>query len=447
MGSFVTVNPSSGIEIKKYNYLSLESAQILVSEAHQDFLNWRKTSFAERSQVLNQLAVRLRAHKDHFAELMNLEMGKSLQEGMAEVEKCAFTCEYYAKEASSILSPQAAQTSYQSTEVIFEPVGVIFSIMPWNFPLWQVMRFAAPALMAGNTILLKHADITAGTAELLTSLFVDLHGTSLLLRNCHVDHSTAEVVIANFLIKGVTFTGSTAGGRAVAKIAAEHLKKIVLELGGSDAYLILEDADVKKAAQICAKARLQNSGQSCVAAKRFIVIEKIADKFIDEFMTELGQIALASLAAKRFQLGLAAQVEKIKDWGGRLVLGGLLPEGPGAYYPATVLVFDKNKNEIHDEEVFGPVAIVIKVQNEEEAISVANSSKFGLGAGVFTADLEKGKRLASQELEAGFVVVNDFVKSDPRVPFGGVKESGYGRELGKFGILEFVNIKTVGINS
>lgn len=443
--TFQTVNPANGDVIKSYSHLEWNKAEKLIQEAHQDFKKWRQTSFDERSGFLLKLAEKLRAHKTEIAESMKQEMGKLLAEGKAEVEKCAVTCEFYAKEGAKMLAPQPSESPYKSAEVVFQPLGVIFSIMPWNFPLWQVIRFAAPSIMAGNVILLKHADLTAGTSEWIAKIFAEVSSTPLLLRNCQVDHEVAEKIMASPLVQGVTFTGSTRGGKEVAKTAAGNLKKTVLELGGSDAYVILEDADIEKAAKICVTARLVNCGQSCVAAKRFIVHEKIATEFTQSYIAEMKKAELAPLASEKFQKQIIEQVEKLKKWGGKVLLGGTAPQGAGAFYPATVVLFEKNNPDMHAEEIFGPVASIIVVKSEQEAIEVANSSPYGLGGALFTRDIEKGKRILTRELEAGFVVLNDQVKSDPRIPFGGVKDSGYGRELGSFGIREFVNVKTVAI--
>lgn len=447
MNSFSTVNPATGETLKTYKHLSWDEAQQVIAAAKNDFQKWRRFSMAERSKVLVAVASALRSHKKDLAQQMHLEMGKLLAEGEAEVEKCAVTCEFYAKEAAGMLKNQPAMSPYQNAEVSFQPLGVIFSIMPWNFPLWQVIRFAAPSMMAGNVVVLKHADLTAGVAEMIAKIFQDVSPDVVLLRNCQVDHEVAEKIIAHPDVRGVTFTGSSSGGRAVATTAAKNLKKIVLELGGSDAYIVLDDADISTAAKACAKARLQNCGQSCVAGKRFIVLEKVRDEFLKQFAEEVKKTEVAPLASKKFQENIAKQVEMLKKWGGQVVVGGTTPQGPGAFYPPTVVLFAKDNPEMHKEEVFGPVASVIVVKDAAEAIRVANESPYGLGGGIFTKDLQKGKELIEKEMEAGFVVVNDFVKSDPRVPFGGVKESGYGRELGHFGIMEFVNIKTVGVGA
>ncbi|MGE5087006.1 MAG: NAD-dependent succinate-semialdehyde dehydrogenase [Bacillota bacterium] len=447
MNSFSTVNPATGQILKPYKHLSWDEAQQLILAAKNDFQKWRKTPMTERSKVLVHVASTLRAHKKDLAEQMNLEMGKLLAEGEAEVEKCAVTCEFYAKEAVGMLKNQPALSPYTMAEVSFQPLGVIFSIMPWNFPLWQVVRFAAPSLMAGNVVLLKHADLTAGVAEMIAKIFKEASPDLILLRNCQVDHEVAEKVISHPDIRGVTFTGSTQGGRAVATAAAKNLKKVVLELGGSDAYIVLDDADIPAAAKACAKTRLQNCGQSCVAGKRFIVLEKVQNEFMKYFVDEVKKTQVAPLASKKFQETIIHQVELLKKWGGQVVIGGVAPEGAGAFYPPTVVLFAKDNPEVHREEIFGPVASVFVVKDAAEALRVANESPYGLGGGIFTRDLQKGKELVEKEMDAGFVVVNDFVKSDPRVPFGGVKDSGYGRELGHFGIMEFVNIKTVGVGA
>ncbi len=446
MNSFSTVNPATAEVLKTYHHLSWELVSGKVEEAHHDFEFWRRQTYNERSQILLRLAEDLRLHKNELAQMMNQEMGKLLSEGRQEVEKSAMTCEFYANEAAKMLQNQKVPESpYQQAEVSFQPLGVVFSIMPWNFPLWQTIRFAAPALMAGNIVLLKHADLTAGTAELISKIFDNLTTPHKLLRNIQVDHETAEKVIAHPLVRGVTFTGSSRGGREVATAAAKNLKKIVLELGGSDAYLIFPDADLEKAAQTCAQVRLVNCGQSCVAGKRFIVHEKVAKDFVRYFVEEMKKIELAPLASAKFQKQIIQQVEMLKQWGGKVLLGGSAPQGVGAYYPATVVLFEENHPELHKEEIFGPVASVIVAKSEQAAISLANSSPYGLGGGIFTSDITQGKQLLEKELDAGFVVLNDHVKSDPRIPFGGVKDSGYGRELSHFGIMEFVNVKTVAV--
>jgi succinate-semialdehyde dehydrogenase/glutarate-semialdehyde dehydrogenase len=444
--TFFTVNPATGQKIKNYSRPTWSEALQALAMAEKDFLWWRKQSFSDRAVVLYRLAQELRAQKSTLATSMTEEMGKLKEEALAEIEKCAKTCEFYAQNAANILQNQKIlNTPYAEAEISFQPLGVILSIMPWNFPLWQALRFAAPALMAGNVIMMKHADLTAGTASLLEHIFSGLSGEHQLMRVLNMDHEMTARLMAERSIRGVTFTGSTSGGRQVAQVAAAHLKKTVLELGGSDAYLIFDDADLARAARICAQARLVNGGQSCVAGKRFIVTRKNAPTFVELFISEMRKAILPPMASKKFQERIHQQVQKLQSWGGKTLLGGQLPSGLGAFYPATLVLFEKNQSEIHSEEIFGPVATVVVVDSESEAIAVANSSAYGLGGGIFTQDVQRGRSLAETDLEAGYVVVNDSVKSDPSLPFGGVKDSGYGRELSSFGILEFVNIKSVAV--
>lgn len=442
---FQTANPATGQILKSYQYQTFSQVEEQLITAHRDFSVWKKSSLAERSQVLLRLAGNLRTQKDELAKSIVAEMGKLESEARAEIDKCIKACEYYAEMGPKALSPQPVKTEFAHSFISFQPLGVILSIMPWNFPLWQVIRFAAPALMAGNTILLKHADITTGTGQLIADCFEALvpNSSLQLLRSIIADHKTCEQLIADPLIRGVTFTGSSRGGSEVAKAAGQYLKKSVLELGGSDPYIVLADADIAKAAAILAKARLVNCGQSCVAGKRFIVVKEVADAFCEQFVKEMKTAVLASLANKKFQTQIIHQVEKLKAEGGKILLGGTAPAGPGAFYPATVIRFEKNPAALRTEEVFGPVASVIVAQDEKEAFEIANSTIYGLGGGLFTKDLERGLQLIEKDLDSGFVVLNDYVKSDPRLPFGGVKDSGYGRELSLFGLHEFVNIKTV----
>ena len=440
---FQTLNPATGDVLSNYKHISWQKAEIAIQAAHDEFKKWKKESFAERGKVLLALARSLAEAKTSLARSMTLEMGKSEAEAKLEIDKCILACEYYAENAEKFLANQPTESNYKSSFVSFQPLGVILCIMPWNFPLWQVIRFAAPALMAGNVVLLKHADITAGTAELIEKCFQTATGNRKIFQNTHVDHEVCEKMILHPLVQGVTFTGSSRGGREVAKVSASALKKTVLELGGSDPYIILADADIAKAAKVCAAARLVNCGQSCVAGKRFIVEKSIAKKFTQSFIEEMKMIKLAPLASKKFQKQIIEQVEKLKAAGGKVLLGGTAPAGAGAFYPATVLQFEKNPEILESEEVFGPVASIIWALDAKDAMNIANSTHYGLGAALFTSDIKKGLEWIEKDLESGFVVLNDQVKSDPRLPFGGIKDSGYGRELGVFGIHEFVNTKTV----
>jgi succinate-semialdehyde dehydrogenase/glutarate-semialdehyde dehydrogenase len=447
-----SINPHSGKSIRSYAPETDEALGARLQAAAAAFQDWKTTSFSDRAKLMRAAAVGLRDRKAELAELMADEMGKVIRDGIAEVQKCADCCDYYAEHAQRFLQKQLVESDAQESYVAYEPLGVVLAIMPWNFPFWQVFRFAAPALMAGNVGVLKHASNVSGCALAIEAVFRDagfpLHAFSTLL----VESSRVETLIRNPLVSAVTLTGSTPAGRSVAGIAGSELKKSVLELGGSDAYLVLEDADLDLAVDVCTKSRLINAGQSCIAAKRFIVVaplraafeQRYADKFRAircgdprDPATDIGPMARTDLRDQVHQ-----QVIKSVQQGARLVVGGVVPEGPGAYYPATVLADVAPGMAAFDEEIFGPVAAIIEAEDERHAIALANQSVFGLGAALFTRDKDRADRIARQ-IEAGSVFVNSFVKSDPRLPFGGIKHSGYGRELSWFGIQEFVNIKTV----
>ncbi len=439
---FQTINPATGEVVQTYNYLSLKEIDAIVEKASYSLQAWRQVSISRRAESLKKLAKNLREHKNELALLMHQEMGKVLAEGIAEIEKCAMACDYFAEMGPEFLKPQPISANYAYSEVRFEPLGIVFSIMPWNFPFWQFIRFAAPSIMIGNVVLLKHSDLTAGCASKIEELCSNIYDEQIVF-NLHIDHSEAARLIHNPKIRGVTFTGSTRGGREVAKIAGEALKKTVLELGGSDAYIIMADADIEKSAKICAKGRMINNGQSCIAAKRFIAHKDVYENFVKQMKAELSTYPSLPLASIKFQTQLQEQVEKMKRLSGKVHLGGTIPSSVGAFYPPTLLVFDKNDPEIHMEELFGPVAIVLKADSVDEAFEIANSSPFGLGGGIFSGNPEKALELVAEKMDAGFVVVNDFLKSDARLPFGGVKDSGHGRELGNFGFYEFCNIKSI----
>jgi succinate-semialdehyde dehydrogenase/glutarate-semialdehyde dehydrogenase len=383
---------------------------------------------------------------------MALEMGKPLPQGEAEAEKCAWACDYYAEHAERFLADEPRETDASKAFVRFDPIGPVLAIMPWNFPFWQVFRFAAPALMAGNAGLLKHAPNVTRCALEIEAIFREAGFPEGLFRSLILSNEAAAQVIADPRVRAVTLTGSDRAGSQVAGHAGRHLKKTVLELGGSDPFIVLEDADVEQAARTAAEARLLNSGQSCIAAKRFIVVEPVADRFLDAFVPAMRARRMGDPLAPETQIGpqarhdlranLHRQVEESVRRGARLLLGGSIPEGPGFFYPPSVLAAVEEGMPAFDEEVFGPVAAVIRVKDEPQAVRVANASRYGLGASVWTAEAVRGERLA-RELEVGSVFVNGLVKSDPRLPFGGVKLSGYGRELSEYGLKEFVNIKTV----
>jgi succinate-semialdehyde dehydrogenase/glutarate-semialdehyde dehydrogenase len=447
------VNPTTGETINIYEEMAPAEVRRVIEQAHQAFLDWRKTSFAERAQRMQQAARILREQAKEYATLMAQEMGKPVKDGRAEAEKCAWVCDYYAENAEQFLMPEVVETDASKSFVTFQPLGVVLAVMPWNFPFWQVFRFAAPALMAGNAGVLKHASNVPGCALAIEEIFRTAGFPDHLFRTLLIGSRQVDAVIEHPLVKAVTLTGSTPAGQAVASKAGDMVKKSVLELGGSDPYIILADADVEAAVATCVASRLINSGQSCIAAKRFIVLESIRDQFETRFVAQMRAARMGDPLAEDTTVGplarhdlrhdLHQQVQKSIARGAKCLLGGELPEGKGAFYPPTVLTKVRKGMPAYDEEMFGPVAAIIAVQDEAEAIRVANDSSFGLGAAVFTRDLAKGERIAAQELEAGCCFVNTLVKSDPRLPFGGVKASGYGRELSHYGIKEFVNIKTV----
>jgi succinate-semialdehyde dehydrogenase/glutarate-semialdehyde dehydrogenase len=398
----------------------------------------------------------LRERKEELARLMANEMGKPFSQGVSEAEKCARVCDYYAEHAESQLADEDVRTEAKRSFVAFEPLGVVLAVMPWNFPLWQVFRFAAPALMAGNGGVLKHASNVPGCALAIEDILQQAGFPQGLFRTLLIGNKQVKAVIEHPLVRAVTLTGSTPAGKAVASQAGAVLKKTVLELGGSDPYVILEDADLDHAVETCVNARLINSGESCIAAKRFIVVESIAKTFTDRFVavmktrrvgdpladgTDVGPMARTDLRDE-----LHAQVTGSVKLGAELLLGGEIPPGAGAYYPPTVLGNVRPGMPAYDEETFGPVAAIIVAKDEDDAVRVANDTVFGLGSAVFTRDLSRGEAVA-RRLQAGCAFVNAGVASDPRLPFGGIKLSGYGRELGSFGIREFVNIKTVYIRN
>ena len=449
----VALNPADGSIIRTYEETPDIEVEASITRAHEAHLNWKKTPFPHRSELMHKAARILRERSREFGELMTLEMGKPIAGGVAEAEKCAWVCEYYADNSEAFLANQEVNTDARRSFVTFQPIGVVLAVMPWNFPFWQVFRFAAPNLMAGNAGLLKHASNVPGCALAIQEVFDESGFPEGLFRSLLIPGSRVSGVIENPLVRAVTLTGSTPAGRAVAAKSGEMLKKTVLELGGSDPYVILEDADLDAAASTCATARLINSGQSCIAAKRFIVVDAVREAFEEKFLAAMSAAKMGDPMEEDTLVGPQArndlreelhdQVIRSVAAGARCILGGEIPAGPGAYYPPTILTDVVPGMPAYEEELFGPVASVIPVKDEAEAIRVANDTVFGLGAAVFTRDIEKGTRIAAEELEAGACFVNAFVRSDPRLPFGGVKESGYGRELSPFGILEFVNIKTV----
>jgi succinate-semialdehyde dehydrogenase / glutarate-semialdehyde dehydrogenase len=452
--SIQSINPATGQVLETFTETSTTEIERILAAAQAAFLQWRDVPFATRAQHMGKAAGLLRGRKSEFARTMALEMGKPIAQGEAEVEKCAWTCEYYAEHAAAMLAEQPRQTDASRSYVRFDPLGPVLAVMPWNFPFWQVFRFAAPALMAGNAAVLKHASNVPRCALQIERVLGDAGFPRGLFATALVGSAAVAGLIADPRIVAVTLTGSEHAGMQVAERAGHALKKTVLELGGSDAFIVLADADLATAARTAADARLVNSGQSCIAAKRFIVVESVADAFVGRFVEELRARRMGDPLAPDTQVGPQARVDLRDDLhrqvvesikrGARLALGGEVPPGPGAFYPPTLLSAVDRGMPAFDEETFGPVAAVIRAKDEADAIRLANDSEFGLGAALWTQDRARAERLAAR-IEAGAVFVNGLVKSDARLPFGGIKRSGYGRELSEYGIHEFVNIKSVWI--
>lgn len=448
-----SINPANNKIIKNYNEMTSEESSKIISLANEAFRSWKETSFAHRKGLMKNAAKVLRENSKEYSVLMTMEMGKPIVQSRAEIEKCASVCNYYAENAEEFLKDEIVKTEASKSFVSYQPLGVILAIMPWNFPFWQVFRFAVPNLMAGNSGILKHASNVSGCALAIEDVFRKAGFPENLFSTVLVSSKNISEIISNKIIRSVTLTGSVSAGKSVASLAGSLIKKTVLELGGSDPYLILEDADLKTAAQSCVNSRLINAGQSCIAAKRFIVVENVYDEFEKLFVDYMSNKKMGDPMNEDNDLGPQAsyqlrdelhdQVLRSVELGAEIILGGKIPIYDGAYYPPTILRNVKPGIPAFDEEVFGPVAALVKAKDEDEAIEFANQSIFGLGAAVFTKDKLKGERIAKEKLNAGCCFVNDFVRSDPRLPFGGIKESGYGRELSPFGIKEFVNIKTV----
>lgn len=447
-----SVNPTTGQVLETFDEMGGAALERALGGAEAAFRAWRERAAHERAGPMREAARLLGERKGRYARTMALEMGKPLKQGEAEAEKCAWVCDYYAENAAALLAEQARQTDGSQSSVRFEPLGPILAVMPWNFPFWQVFRFAAPALMAGNAALLKHAPNVPRCALEIEAIFREAGFPDGLFQALLVGVESVPPVIADARVRAVTLTGSPRAGSEVAAQAGRHLKKTVLELGGSDPFIVLEDADLPQAAKAAADARLINSGQSCIAAKRFIVAAPVADRFVELFVSEMrsrpmGDPLVAGTevgpqAREDLRANLERQVQDSVRRGARVLIGGRVPEGPGWFYPPTVLTAVGPGMPAFDEEVFGPVAAVVQVKDETEGVRLANATAYGLGASVWTQDRARAQLLVGQ-LEAGSVFVNGLVKSDPRLPFGGVKRSGYGRELSEYGLREFVNIKSV----
>jgi len=454
MRALESIDPTSGERVAVYAELDAAALEARLERARAAQAEWARRTPAARAPRLVALAEVLRARAEELALLMAREMGKPLAQGRAEVEKCAAVCAHYAACGPAALAdePAAPQRSLAREWVAYRPLGLVLAIMPWNFPLWQVVRCAAPILLAGNGLFLKHAENVQGCAAALEELFLAAGFAPGLFTNLPLTQPRLPALIADPRVAAVTLTGSTRAGRAVATQCGAALKKCVLELGGSDPYLVLEDADLALAARTSVASRLINAGQSCIAAKRFLVVRAVAREFTALVEAEIRAkmmgdprtaVDLGPQARLDLRAALHAQVERSVASGARLLLGGALPPGPGSFYPPSVLTGVTPGMAAFDEELFGPVAAIVEAADERELVRLANATPYGLGAAVFSRDVARATRLAVEELEAGSVFVNDFVRSDPRLPFGGIKASGFGRELGLFGLREFTNAKTI----
>ncbi len=449
-----SVNPTTEEIIAQYSELDEVQVENKIALAQKAFESWKQTTFEERKTKMLDLAAILKEKKREIAQIATLEMGKPIVAAIAEVEKCALLCDYYAENAENILKEEYIKSDAGESFVRFDPIGIVLAVMPWNFPYWQVFRFIVPAAMAGNVGLLKHASNVQGCAQMMEKMFLEAGFPEGIFQNLSIGSSKVEGLIRDSRIKAVTLTGSEYAGKKVAEAAGSEIKKTVLELGGSDPFLVLEDADLDLVAAQAPNARLQNCGQSCIAAKRFIVHKNIAEEFLARFKTAFENYVVGDPMNEKTQMGpmvnagareeIDRQVQESIAKGAELVIGGKIIGEKGFFYAPTILSNVKKGMPAYDEEIFGPVASVIVVESEEEAIRVANDTPFGLGSSIWTRDIEKAKKLASQ-IDAGSVFINGIVKSVPSLPFGGAKVSGYGRELSHYGIKEFVNIKTVWI--
>ncbi len=447
-----SINPATEEVIAQYPELNEEELEAKLDVAHRAFSAWKQSNMDFRRERMVELARLLRSNKNELAQIATLEMGKPITQSMAEVEKCAWVCEYYAENAEKMLAHEVMQSSASESYVRFDPIGVILAVMPWNFPYWQVFRFIAPAAMAGNVGVLKHASNVQGCALAMEKLFEKADFPEGVFQNLSIGASKVEHVIRDPRVVAVTLTGSEPAGRKVAAQAGEHLKKVVLELGGSDPFIVLKDADLDLVLKVAPLARLQNAGQSCIAAKRFIVAQEVAEEFVSRLKIEFEKYKVGDPLDEFTQMGpmvnaagveeIHRQVEASVALGAQVVTGGKKLEQKGFFYAPTILKNVKKGMPAYHEEFFGPVASVMVFEEEHEAIHMANDVSFGLGSSIFTQDVERAKHMAGK-IDAGQVFINGMVTSDPRLPFGGTKNSGYGRELSYYGMKEFVNIKTV----
>ncbi len=454
MSDITTVNPATGEDIKNYDYMSNDEVNNIVDASHNAFLEWRTVSHEERGRVIKSIGDKLMEYKEELSKLMTKERGKLYGQSQQEVDLCKAICDYTSENGVAALADDERDIeSMKKGIVTYQPIGVIYGMQPWNFPAYQVFRYAIANLMAGNSVLLKHAANVTGSGLLIEKIFHESELPNDLFRTILIDHDQSEKLIENDKVRGVTLTGSDDAGRIVGQQAAKAIKKSVLELGSNDAFIVLEDADIETAVETCTQARLINNGETCVAAKRFIVVDSVYDEFrkriVEKFEgTKAGDPMddssdIGPLARKDLQEKLHEQVEESLKKGATIAVGGQLPEGKSSYYPATILENVEKGQPAYDDELFGPVASLIRAKDQDDAMRIANDSRYGLGGAIFSKDEEKAIRLASEQFDTGMVYINGYGLANPALPFGGVKNSGYGREHGGFGIKEFVNIKAV----
>lgn len=449
-----TINPLNGKELKSYEYMSDDKVNAVIQKCHEAFLDWRQKEVSERAIVIKAIEKALLANKRELASLMTNEMGKLLSQSIQEIELCAAICEYSAEKAPAEFKDIERELEDGERGIIsFSPLGVIYGIQPWNYPVYQVMRFAIASLVAGNGVLLKHASNVTGTGSMLEKILREAGLPAYLFSQLIIDHDQSDEVIKHKLVRGVTFTGSSDAGQSIGKKAGAALKKSVLELGSNDAYIVLEDADLEIAVEMCVKGRIYNNGETCIAAKRFIVVDWVYEPFKKAFVEAMSNLKMGDPNSEESHLGPMArkdlretmheQVQKSVEKGAEILCGGKIPEGEGYFYPATVLGSVKPGQPAYEEEIFGPVAALIKAKDETDAFRIANDSRFGLGGGIFSKNVKRAAELATNHFDTGMIFINTFGLAKPAMPFGGVKDSGFGREHGGFGMKEFVNIKSI----
>lgn len=449
-----TINPATGKKIESYTLMTHKEAEEVVKKCHRAFLEWKKKTPEERAKHIVNVGKELQNHKEELVALMTEEMGKLLKQSKQEVDLCTAICEYTAENGPNELKEEERELPQGGKgKIIYAPIGVVYGIQPWNFPVYQVIRYAIANLMAGNGVLLKHAENVTGCSLLLEKIMKKAGLPEHLFSVLIIDHDGSDKIIENELVRGVTLTGSPGAGKVIAKKAAENLKKTVMELGSNDAYLVLDDADVEKAIKYCVQGRIYNNGETCVAAKRFIVVDKVYEQFKEGFAEKMKAVTMGDPTKEDSQIGpmarkdlrekLHEQVEKSVEKGATVLCGGTIPDGDGFYYPATVLADVKPGQPAYDDELFGPVASLIHAKDNEDAMRIANDSRFGLGGGIFSENEEKAFEMAEKHFDTGMVFINSFGLAQPNMPFGGVKNSGYGREHGGFGVKEFVNAKAI----